>query len=198
MTDPRAWIRSRQPLFLEELSELLRIPSVSARSEHDGDTRRTAEWVRAAMEASGLEARVEETEGHPVVLGEWRGAPGAPTVLIYGHYDVQPAEPLDEWSSPPFDPVVRNGRVFARGSADNKGQFFLHLKAIQALMETTGALPVNVVFLVEGEEEIGSPNLVPFVERRAAELACDVVVISDSAMFAPGLPSLLFSLRGLA
>jgi acetylornithine deacetylase/succinyl-diaminopimelate desuccinylase-like protein len=198
MTDPRAWIRSRQPLFLEELSELLRIPSVSARSEHDGDTRRTAEWVQAAMEAAGLKARVEETEGHPVVLGEWRGAPGAPTVLIYGHYDVQPAEPLDEWSSPPFDPVVRNGRVFARGSADNKGQFFLHLKAIQALMQTTGALPVNVVFLVEGEEEIGSPNLVPFVERRAAELACDVVVISDSAMFAPGLPSLLFSLRGLA
>ena len=198
MTDPRAWIRSRQPRFLEELSDLLRIPSVSARSEHDGDTRRTAEWVRDAMEAAGLEARVEETEGHPVVLGEWRGASGAPTVLIYGHYDVQPAEPLDEWTSPPFDPVVRDGRVFARGSADNKGQFFLHLKAIQALMETAGALPVNVVFLVEGEEEIGSPNLVPFVERRAAELACDVVVISDSAMFAPGLPSLLFSLRGLA
>ena len=198
MTDPRAWIRSRQPRFLAELSDLLRIPSVSARSEHDGDTRRTAEWVRDAMEAAGLAARVEETEGHPVVLGEWRGKPGAPTVLIYGHYDVQPAEPLDEWTSPPFDPVVRDGRVFARGSADNKGQFFLHLKAIQALMESTGALPVNVVFLVEGEEEIGSPNLVPFVERRAAELACDVVVISDSAMFAPGLPSLLFSLRGLA
>lgn len=198
MTDPRAWIRSRQPQFLAELSELLRLPSVSARSEHDGDTRRTAEWVRAAMAAAGLEALVEETAGHPVVLGSWRGAPGTPTILIYGHYDVQPAEPLDEWTTPPFDPVVRGGRIFARGAADNKGQFFLHLKAIQAVMETTGALPVNVVFLVEGEEEIGSPNLVPYVEARAQELACDVVVISDSAMFAPGLPSLLFSLRGLA
>ena len=198
MTDPRTWIREHQPRFLSELSDLLGIPSVSARAEHDADTRRAALWVRDAMEAAGLQARLEETAGHPVVMGEWRGAPGAPTVLIYGHYDVQPAEPLDEWSSPPFHPEVRDGRVFARGSADNTGQFFIHLKAIEAFMRTRGSLPVNVIFMVEGEEEVGSPNLAPFVESRARELACDAVVISDSAMFAPGLPSLLFSLRGLA
>ena len=134
-----------------------------------------------------------------MVLGEWRGAgPDAATVLVYGHYDVQPAEPLELWKSPAFEPTVRDGSLFARGASDNKGQLFLHIKALEARLQTTGTLPVNVVVVAEGEEEIGSPNLVPFVKEYRDRLACDAVVISDSSMFAQGIPSLLFSLRGLA
>jgi len=199
MSNARDQIRSEQPRYLRELQEFLRIPSVSARPEHDSDTRAAAEWVRDALRTAGIEASLHETPGHPVVLGEWHGAgPAAPTVLIYGHYDVQPAEPIGEWSSPPFEPEVRAGHLYARGAADDKGQVFLHLKALEALLSTTGSLPVNVVVLIEGEEEVGSPNLVAFVEAHRERLRCDTVVISDSAMFAPGLPSLLFSLRGLA
>lgn len=185
--------------FREELGEFLRIPSVSARSEHRGDTRRAAEWLVRRVREAGLDAEVVETDGHPIVVGEWRGAEeGAPTVLIYGHYDVQPPEPLEEWTSPPFEPAVRDGRLYARGVADDKGQLFLHVAALEAHLRTRGRLPVNVVLLAEGEEEVGSPHLLPFVEERRGRLACDHVVISDSAMFAPGLPSILFSLRGLA
>ena len=182
-----------------ELFELLRIPSVSARSEHNGDTARAAEWVASNMRASGLQATVHQTAGHPVVVGEWRGAGSdAPTVLAYGHYDVQPAEPLDLWDSPPFEPTTRNGRIYARGSVDDKGQLFLHMKAVEALLRTRGKLPVNVVLLAEGEEEVGSEHLAGFVQANAQLLRADAVVISDSAMFAPGLPSILSSLRGLA
>ena len=182
-----------------ELFDFLRIPSVSARSEHAGDVRRAAEWVAASLRAAGLTAALHETAGHPVVVGEWRGAgPAAPTVLVYGHYDVQPAEPLELWSSPPFEPTVRDGNVYARGSVDDKGQLFLHVKALEALLAVRGALPVNVVVLAEGEEEVGSEHLAPFVEQHRAQLACAGVVISDSAMFAPGQPSILSSLRGLA
>ena len=185
--------------FLTELFDFLRIPSISARSEHNGDIRRAADWLRDRMRDIGLEAEILETPRHPVVLGEWRGAGAdAPTVLVYGHYDVQPAEPLELWTAPAFEPEVRDGRIYARGSADDKGQLFLHVKAAESLLATTGRLPVNLVVLAEGEEEIGSPNLIPFVEAHADRLATDVVVISDSAMFAPGLPSVLFSLRGLA
>ena len=185
--------------FLAELFDFLRIPSISARSEHTGDTRRAADFLRDRMRDAGLEAEILETPRHPVVLGEWRGAGAdAPTVLVYGHYDVQPAEPLDLWTTPPFEPDVRDGRIYARGSADDKGQLFLHVKAAESLLAATGRLPVNLVVLAEGEEEIGSPNLIPFVEEHAERLKCDVVVISDSAMFAPGFPSVLFSLRGLA
>lgn len=146
-----------------------------------------------------MEVETFSTPGHPVVLGEWRGAgPEAPTVLIYGHYDVQPPDPLDLWTSPPFEPEVRDGRIYARGSADDKGQLYLHVKAVEAHLKTRGSLPVNVIIMAEGEEEVGSPNLVTFVERQAERLACDVIVVSDSAMFAPGLPSILYSLRGLA
>jgi acetylornithine deacetylase/succinyl-diaminopimelate desuccinylase-like protein len=134
-----------------------------------------------------------------VVVGEYRGAPaGAPTVLVYGHYDVQPAEPLDLWTSPPFQPTVRDGRIYARGSVDDKGQLFLHIKALEAHLAVRGTLPVNVIVLAEGEEEVGSMHLAPFIEAHADLLRCDAVVISDSAMFAPGLPSVLSSLRGLA
>ena len=182
-----------------ELFEFLRIPSVSARSEHTPDVARAAEWLRASMERAGLTTSIHPTAGHPVVLGEWRGAgAGAKTILVYGHYDVQPAEPLELWDSPPFEPEIRDGRIYARGSVDDKGQLFLHVKAIEAVLATTGKLPCNVVVLAEGEEEVGSENLSAFVEAHKARLACDGVIISDSAMFAPGLPSILSSLRGLA
>ena len=185
--------------FTEELFDFLRIPSVSARSEHNGDTARAAGWLAEAMRASGLDAEILSTPGHPIVLGEWRKAgPDAPTVLIYGHYDVQPPEPLELWTTPPFEPSVRDGRVYARGSVDDKGQLFLHVKALEAHLAARGALPVNVIVLAEGEEEVGSEHLAEFVEKHADRLRADVVVISDSAMFAPGLPTLLFSLRGLA
>ena len=182
----------------EELFDFLRIPSVSAKSDHDDDVRKAAEWLCNSIEKAGLEAKVYDTPGHPVVIGEWRGAPGAPTVLVYGHYDVQPAEPLDLWTSPPFEPTIRNGNIYARGSVDDKGQLFLHVKALEAHLATRGKLPVNVVIIAEGEEEVGSDHLEQFVMEKKDLLACEAVVISDSAMFAPGQPSILSSLRGLA
>jgi acetylornithine deacetylase/succinyl-diaminopimelate desuccinylase-like protein len=182
----------------EELFDFLRIPSVSAKSDHDGDVRKAAEWLCNSIEKAGLKATVYDTPGHPVVIGEWRGAPGAPTVLVYGHYDVQPAEPLDLWTSPPFEPTVRDGNIYARGSVDDKGQLFLHVKALEAHLATRGKLPVNVVLIAEGEEEVGSDHLEEFVMEKKDLLACEAVVISDSAMFAPGQPSILSSLRGLA
>jgi acetylornithine deacetylase/succinyl-diaminopimelate desuccinylase-like protein len=182
----------------DELFDLLRIPSVSARSEHNADTARAAEWVADSLRKVGLTAAVHATKGHPIVVGEWRGAPGAQTVLVYGHYDVQPVEPLDLWDSPPFEPTVRDRKIFARGSVDDKGQLFLHVKALEAHLSARGKLPVNIIVLAEGEEEVGSDNLADFIEAHKDALACDAVVISDSAMFAPGLPSILSSLRGLA
>jgi acetylornithine deacetylase/succinyl-diaminopimelate desuccinylase-like protein len=187
------------PRIRDELFDFLRIPSVSARSEHNPDTARAADWVAESLRAVGLTAEVIPTAGHPVVLGEWRNAgPDAPTVLIYGHYDVQPAEPLELWDSPPFEPTVRDGRIYARGSVDDKGQLFLHVKALEAHLTERGTLPVNVIVLAEGEEEVGSEHLAPFIQQHADRLKCDAVVISDSAMFAPGLPSILSSLRGMA
>ena len=196
--DLNAYFDANDASIREELFEFLRIPSVSARSEHNGDVRRAAEWLRDSISEAGLEAKIHETGGHPVVTGEWRGAPGAPTILVYGHYDVQPAEPLELWKSPPFEPTVRDGNIYARGSVDDKGQLFLHVKALQAHLATRGKLPVNVVLIAEGEEEVGSDNLEEFVKKQRQLLACEGVVISDSAMFAPGQPSILSSLRGLA
>ena len=198
-TDIERYLTQHDARIHDELFAFLRIPSVSARSEHAGDVASAAEWVALSLKAAGLQATVHQTAGHPVVIGEWRGAPaGAPTVLVYGHYDVQPAEPLELWQSPPFEPTVRDGRIYARGSVDDKGQLFLHIKALEAHLRTRGTLPVNVVVLAEGEEEVGSEHLAPFIEAHKQELRCDAVVISDSAMFAPGLPSILSSLRGLA
>jgi acetylornithine deacetylase/succinyl-diaminopimelate desuccinylase-like protein len=182
-----------------ELDEFLRIPSVSARSEHNADTARCADWLATQIRQAGMEASVHRTAGHPIVLGEWRKAgKDAPTILVYGHYDVQPVEPLELWTSPPFEPTVRDGKLFARGSVDDKGQLYLHVKAAEALLRERGALPVNLIIVAEGEEEVGSEHLSEFVERNAKLLGCDAVIISDSAMFAPGQPSILSSLRGIA
>ena len=199
MSDAQSFIDQNLGRFREELYEFLRIPSISAKSEHDGDMRDAADWFRDRLTDAGLEAEIHATEGHPIVLGRWSGAPeGAPTILIYGHYDVQPPEPLEEWLSPPFEPTERDGKVFARGSADDKGQLYMHVKALEAHLATSGSLPVNVIVLAEGEEEVGSENLVPFVKENVDDLACDYVVISDSNMFAENMPSVLFSLRGMA
>jgi acetylornithine deacetylase/succinyl-diaminopimelate desuccinylase-like protein len=193
------YIATHDARIMSELFDFLRIPSVSARAEHDADTARAAEWTAAALRTAGLTASVHHTSGHPIVVGEWRGAgPGAPTVLVYGHYDVQPAEPLELWTSPAFQPQIRDGKLFARGAVDDKGQLFLHVKALEAHLAVRGRLPVNVIVLAEGEEEVGSAHLGPFIQEHATLLACDAVIISDSAMFAPGLPSILSSLRGLA
>ncbi len=193
------FIDNELPRFREELFEFLRIPSISARSDRSDQVIEAADWLRDRMAEAGLTAEVISTDGHPVVLGEWREAgPDAPTILIYGHYDVQPSDPDDLWTSPAFEPEIRDGRIYARGSADDKGQVFMHLKAIEAHLSARGSLPANVVFLVEGEEEVGSVNLTPFVKAHLDRLAADAVVVSDSGMFAPGLPSILYSLRGLA
>jgi acetylornithine deacetylase/succinyl-diaminopimelate desuccinylase-like protein len=192
------YMDSNRDRFMDELFEFLRIPSVSASSEHKADTRRAAEWLMDRMKDAGLDVSLHDTPGHPIVLGEWRRAEGAPTVLIYGHYDVQPPEPLELWTTPAFEPTIRDGRIYARGSVDDKGQLYLHVKAIEAHLKANGTLPVNVVLIAEGEEEVGSENLMPFVEKHADRLKADAIVISDSGMFAEGMPTIGASLRGLA
>src|SRR5215210_3598545 len=196
--DLRKFLSANETRIRNELFDFLRIPSVSAKSEHNADTKRAAEWVKSSLDSIGVPAKIYPTAGHPVVVGEWRNAPGAPTVLIYGHYDVQPAEPLELWTSPPFEPTVRDGNIYARGSVDDKGQLFLHVKAIEAHLATRSKLPLNIILIAEGEEEVGSDNLEAFVEAQKELLSAEAVVISDSAMFAPGQPSILSSLRGLA
>ncbi|MEO5588277.1 MAG: dipeptidase [Gemmatimonadaceae bacterium] len=197
-SDLNDFLEANDSRIREELFAFLRIPSVSAKSDHNADVVKAAEWLRESMEQAGMTSTIHATPGHPVVIGEWRGAHDAPTVLVYGHYDVQPAEPLDLWTTPPFEPTIRNGNIYARGSVDDKGQLFLHIKAIEAHLQTRGKLPVNVVLIAEGEEEVGSDNLEAFIEENQELLACEAVVIYDSAMFAPGQPSILSSLRGLA
>ncbi|HEX2021347.1 MAG TPA: dipeptidase [Candidatus Thermoplasmatota archaeon] len=191
--------RANQERHLSELFEFLRIPSVSAQpSKHQKDVERAAQFVADAMRGAGLEnVELIPTPGNPLVYGDWLHAPGAPTVLVYGHYDVQPPEPLDLWDSPPFEPTVRDGKIYARGATDDKGQMYAHVKGVEAHLRTTGKLPVNVKFLIEGEEEVGSKNLHPAIERERARLGCDVVLVSDTAMKAMGQPAITYSLRGL-
>ena len=175
--------------YIEELKQYLAIPSISALPQHAGDVRRCAEWTAEEMKRIGLQTvRVEETPGHPAVYGEWLGAEGAPTILFYGHYDVQPVDPVNLWTSPPFEATVRDGELYARGAVDDKGQVFMHFKAVEAHMKANGRLPVNMKFLIEGEEEVGSANLDNYVQDRKSQLASDVVVISDSPMFDRGIP----------
>ena len=185
--------------YLAELKEFIAIPSVSTKKEHTDDIHRCAQWVAGQMRSIGLQnVQIMPTAGHPVVYSDWLNAPGKPTVLIYGHYDVQPPEPLDLWTSPPFEATVRDGNLYARGSSDDKGQVYIHLKSIEAYLKETGTLPVNLKLLIEGEEEIGSPHLAKFLEEHKALLNADLVLISDSSMFAKGVPSICYGLRGLS
>ena len=168
-TDLNQFFDANYPRIREELFDFLRIPSVSAKSEHNGDVERAAEWLKKSLLDAGLEAAVHPTGGHPVVIGEWRKAPGAPTLLIYGHYDVQPAEPLELWTSPPFEPTIRNGNIYARGSVDDKGQLFLHVKALEAHLKTRGKLPVNIVMLARGilkGKVVGEDGATPLREAK--------------------------------
>jgi acetylornithine deacetylase/succinyl-diaminopimelate desuccinylase-like protein len=191
--------RSQQARFLDELKTLLRIPSISTLPEYAADVRDAALNLAREMERVGLEhVRVIETSGHPLVYGEWLHAPGKPTCLTYGHYDVQPPDPLDEWLTPPFEPTERDGNLYARGAVDDKGQMFMHLKAIEALLQTHGGrLPINVRVLLEGEEEVGGEGIARFVREHPEQLKADFALVSDTEMFAPGLPTLCVGLRGM-
>ena len=192
------YINVNRDRYLEELKALLAIPSISALPQHAADVRRCAEWCADEMRRIGLQnVKLIDTPGNPVVYGDWLGAEGAPTILFYGHYDVQPVDPLELWESPPFEATIRDGEIYARGSADDKGQVFMHFKAVEAHMKQNGRLPVNIKFILEGEEEVGSEHLDDFVKSHRDELKADVVVISDSPMFARGVPSMCYGLRGL-
>jgi len=183
---------------VDELAELLRIPSVSTDPSHTADVRRAAAWTVERLKRLGFQTTLHETSRHPVVYGELLQDPDLPTLLIYGHYDVQPPDPLDEWASPPFAPSVRDGFIYARGATDNKGQFFTYLKAIEAMVLVEGRLPLNVKALIEGEEEIGSPSLRSFFESHGDALRADAVAISDGSQFASGIPAITYGLRGLS
>jgi acetylornithine deacetylase/succinyl-diaminopimelate desuccinylase-like protein len=192
------FINVQRDRYVEELKQYLAIPSISALPAHHGDVRRAAEWSADHMRAIGLEhVRLIETPGNPIVYGDWLHATDAPTLLFYGHYDVQPVDPVELWESPPFEATVREGELYARGAADDKGQVFMHFKAIEAHMKQNGRLPVNIKVFLEGEEEVGSLHLDDFVRNHKDMLAADVVVISDSAMFARDIPSICYGLRGL-
>jgi acetylornithine deacetylase/succinyl-diaminopimelate desuccinylase-like protein len=192
------FINVNRDRYLDELKALLAIPSISALPEHAADVRRCAEWCADEMRRIGLQSvKLIDTPGNPVVYGDWLGAPGAKTILFYGHYDVQPVDPLDLWQTPPFEATIRDGEIYARGSADDKGQVFMHFKAVEAHLKQNGRLPMNIKFILEGEEEVGSANLDDFVRSHKAELGADVVVISDSPMFARNVPSICYGLRGL-
>ncbi|MFI5455604.1 MAG: dipeptidase [Isosphaerales bacterium] len=193
-----AYIEAHRADFEEQLKALIRIPSISAQPDHDRDTRRAAIMIRDDLAAMGFESELIETKRHAIVYAEWLGAPGKPTVLIYGHYDVQPPEPLEPWLSPPFEPTVRDGNLYARGATDDKGQMFTHIKAAEAWLKTSKKLPINVKFVIEGEEEVGGASLEAYVAEQTKRLACDYAVISDSSQFAPGQPAITYGLKGLA
>jgi acetylornithine deacetylase/succinyl-diaminopimelate desuccinylase-like protein len=198
MHELNAYLASNRDRFLEELLDLLRMPSVSARSEHRSDMVACAEAVCEALRKAGAgQAEVIPTAGHPIVYAERITDPSRPTVLVYGHYDVQPADPLDLWQSGPFDPVVRDGRIYARGACDDKGQFYMHVKAFEAMV-ATGNLPTNIKFCIEGEEEVGSPNLAAFVRQNRERLKADVILISDTSMIGMEHPSIDVGVRGLS
>jgi succinyl-diaminopimelate desuccinylase len=198
MTKIDTYLDEHRSEFEQDLFALLRIPSVSADSTRRADMRRAADWMADQFRQLGLQTDIADTEGHPIVLAESVEQPGAPTVLVYGHYDVQPPDPLELWQSPPFEPTVRHGNVYARGATDDKGQMLTHVKSAQAWIETVGRLPVQLKFLIEGEEEVGSPNLTPFLAANRDRLACDCVVLSDTSQFGPGQPAITYGLRGIA
>ncbi len=192
-------IKSNKDNYVEELKDYLRIPSISTTSSHKKDMAKCAKFVSGKLKDAGMsKIKIIPTAGHPLVYGEWMKAKGKPTVLIYGHYDVQPVDPIELWESDPFEPVIKNGKIWARGANDNKGQNFVHIKSVEAYMKTIGKLPVNVKFLIEGEEEIGSSNLETFLKKNKKLLKCDAVLISDTSLYAEGVPTINYGLRGLA
>ena len=198
MIDIEQYLERNREAFEADLCDLLRIPSVSADSRHRDNMRQAANWVCGQFKSLGIPAEIVETAGHPIVYAESPPVAGAPTVLVYGHYDVQPPDPLDEWISPPFEPTKRDGNVYARGATDDKGQMLTHVKSAQAVLATAGKLPVQIKYVIEGEEEVGSANIEQFLEMRREQLACDVIVISDTSQFGPGRPAITYGLRGIA
>jgi acetylornithine deacetylase/succinyl-diaminopimelate desuccinylase-like protein len=193
------YIESNNDNYVNELKDYLRIPSISTLAANKTNMKECAQFVSKKLKDAGMnKVKIIPTKGHPLVYGEWMKAKGMPTVLIYGHYDVQPVDPLNLWKSQPFEPVVKGGKIWARGANDNKGQNFVHIKSVEAFMKTEGKLPVNVKFLIEGEEEIGSSNLETFLKKNRKLLACDAVLISDTSLYAEGIPTINYGLRGLA
>ena len=193
-----AFARENYPRFIEDLKALLRIPSVSTLPEHKDDCRKAADSLASDLKRIGMEhVRLIETSGHPLVCADWLHADGKPTVLIYGHYDVQPPDPLDEWLSPPFEPTERDGNLYARGAVDDKGQVVAQVKALESLLAATGKLPINVRVIFEGEEEVGGEGIADFVASKPPELKADFALVSDTELFSPGLPTLCVGLRGM-
>ena len=199
MNDALDYARANQEHFVGELIDLLRIPSISTDPAYSQSVADAAGWLKEALRDIGVkDAAATETEGHPIVTGEVHVDAALPTALVYGHYDVQPPDPLDLWDSPPFEPMIKDGLLYARGACDDKGQLLMHLKALECWMRTTGKPPVNLKFILEGEEESGSASLSDFIRDHKDALAADIVVISDSSLFAPGIPSITYGLRGMA
>jgi len=193
------YIEQNSSRYLDELKTLLAIPSISTNPENVPDIKRCAEWITDHLKTIGMQnVQIFSTAGHPIVYADWLQAPGKPTLLIYGHYDVQPVDPIELWTTPPFEATMRDGNLYARGSADDKGQVFIHLKGIEAFLKNTGKLPINIKFIIEGEEEIGSEHLDLFVREHRSLLKSDLVLISDTSMFAKGVPSVCYGLRGLS
>ena len=199
MEDVINYIKENQSNYIEELKDFLEIPSISTLHENQNDINNAAKFVAEKLKQAGLN-RVEifKTEGHPLVYAEWLGAPGKPTVLIYGHYDVQPVDPIELWKSPPFEPEIRDGKIWARGATDDKGQMYMHIKSVEAFFKGKGSLPLNVKFIIEGEEEIGSRNLEVFIKSHTDLLKCNAVLISDTSLFEKGVPTLTYGLRGMS
>ena len=192
------FVEQNQARLLEELKDFLRIPSISTLPEHKPDVERAAEFVALSLKRAGIEhVEIVPTEGNPLIYGDWLNAPCKPTVLCYGHYDVQPPDPLDLWHSPPFEPAVHDGNIYARGSADDKGQMYMHIKAVEALRAVNGTLPINLKFLIEGEEEVGGASIARYVAANKSKLKADVALVSDTALYEAGLPTLCIGLRGL-
>jgi acetylornithine deacetylase/succinyl-diaminopimelate desuccinylase-like protein len=185
--------------YVEELKNYLSISSISTLKDHSPEIKKCAEFVRDQLKNAGMQkTEIIETDGHPLVYSEWLGAPGKPTILIYGHYDVQPVDPIELWSAPPFEPYVKGGKIWARGANDNKGQNFVHIKSVEAFLKVNKKLPLNVKFLIEGEEEIGSESLEVFLKANKKKLACDAVLISDTSLYAKGVPTISYGLRGIS
>jgi len=197
LTTPYEYVEENGSRFEDELCELLRIPSVSADRAHRDDVGKAADWMVAQFQRLGMDVQRIETSGHPIVYAEWLKAPNAPTALIYGHYDVQPPDPLQAWISPPFEPTRRDGNLYARGATDDKGQMLTHVKSAEAWLKTEGRLPINLKFLIEGEEETGSEHLFQYIANHHEQLRAEVAVISDTGQFAPGQPAITYGLRGI-